>query len=200
MNCNNEDKYNKKNESEIQMYEAEVMEDKLCEAEVDRDDYYTAEEVAQLTGKKKNTILKRCREGKYNGAIKIESRDIPAGIWLIPKDIINNVGAESQIIVFDRKISKDEFQTILNSIMKNSLHDSVVKPLEDKLIDMEKTLANNEKILNESIKSTIEPLEKKIQELENLLDCHYKNIDTKLRNATQEKEEPKGFWARLFGK
>lgn len=102
------------------------------------DDYYSAEQVAQIEGVKKEAILKRCRLGKYPGAFKTPSSpEQPSGKWYIPKAVIGPT-ASQDVAILTKSIAPADLERL---IMSSTL--AAVEPLREEVNQLRKELENH---------------------------------------------------------
>ncbi|SFM38345.1 hypothetical protein [Pelosinus propionicus] len=103
-------------------------------------DYYTAEQAAQIEGVRKEAILKRCRLGKYSGAFKkAPTPENPQGMWYIPKSVVGP-SIIKDVAEIPRQITPTELTQAITEGIQTVVTQAInqaVTPLYDEMRQME---------------------------------------------------------------
>ena len=140
----------------------------------DFSEYYPAIKVAELLGLEKNTILNRCRNGFYDGAIKT-TKEVhpPNGQWLIPKKLIDAPHLIQDVATLTRQISPAELERSITTAITNSITQTI-EPLHQKIDEQ------NQKLIDQATK--IDQLQKQNNEITKTIS----NINTKTNTISED--------------
>lgn len=159
----------------------------------DFSEYYTAVKVAEILGLEKNTILARCRNGNYEGAIKT-TPDVhpPHGQWLVPKALIDTPHMVKDVVNFTRQINPLELERSITNAISRSIID-VVEPLQRQLDEQAEIIKNLQNIQAKNVQTVISA----ISEARAADQTSLQEINTELSRIRTKKEEGKnsGDWA-----
>ena len=116
-------------------------------------DFYSAEEVAQILGIKKEAVLKRCRGGKLIGAYKAApTATVPAGQWFIPKSSINQPTATQEMIILPQAMTPEAVALTIRQAINQGIAEQLttaMNPLQDEIKALREEIGDLKKQLQE---------------------------------------------------
>jgi cell division protein FtsB len=165
----------------------------------DFSEYYPALEVAKTLKLEKNTILNRCRNGFYEGAIKT-TKEIhpPNGQWLIPKHLIDTPHMVQDVVTITRQINPAELERSITAAITNSITQSittVTEPLIQKIEQQNQKLSEQSTQINQ-LKKENDEITKTITNIN--IKTNMISEDTKIISTRLEKNSSKSNYGEII--
>lgn len=116
-------------------------------------DFYSAEEVAQILGIKKEAVLKRCRGGKLMGAYKAApTATVPAGQWFIPKSSIDRPTATQEMIILPQAMTPEAVALTIRQAINQGIAEQLttaINPMKNEIKALREEIGDLKKQLQE---------------------------------------------------
>ena len=116
-------------------------------------DFYSAEEVAQILGIKKEAVLKRCRGGKLIGAYKAApTATVPAGQWFIPKSSIDRPTAIQEMIILPQAMTPEAVALTIRQAINQGIAEQLttaINPMKNEIKALREEIGDLKKQLQE---------------------------------------------------
>jgi len=176
-----------------------------------RDDYYTAKEVAEIRSISKQAVIEGCKRGQYDGVFQDQSYLGANKPWLIPKQAVDNPVMIHDVAVLKKEMSPMEIKNLLAVIVSEAVSgamEGIQEELSTVKEQLEKVLSENENLKKQISEGQTESqtisksFHQQLVEMQGVSASQTEELKKSLAeigSRLERKPEKKGIFSKLFG-